>query len=548
MSLSTAGQLPAYSPPAGGRARRRRPALGHRAAWLALAAAVVGAIVIPRVALVILPLNADQGLFITIGEVLKHGGVVGRDTWDNKPPGTYYLYAAILSFAPEYARTCSVGGPPLPWPVHPFACAQVVLTAFDSLYALALAVAVGWFGRRVFGAAAGAVATLLCAISVSMLQILNGGGMPDFHALLPSTLAYALTLRYAETARLRWLVGAGVLAGASVLFKQTGLVLAAGIGVWLLVRGSWRESVRQLPAAPGPLAALIAGFAAVIGTAGVLLAAVGALPAVIEQAFLFNRFYVGSPANVNNLFFQIPRQSWNVFTGSQSGLWLATFGGLGPLLGLVRDRRVALVVAWLVASVVSLLLGGSHLHDYYYLALIPSFSVCGGWALARLWRGSDLVGRAWLLATAATLFAYSSQLQWHQYGNAWYSRLLSSTHTADEFVAGSIKGGSGALFVWGNAAQVYALTGRPPASRYLHTLALSYDYAVHDRLVPNRAELMATLQSAPPEIIAVDTPWLRRENTLEFPELRAFLEREYDLTNTPSNPIFEGWEVYHRRS
>ena len=95
---------------------------------------------------------------------------------------------------------------------------------------------------------------------------------------------------------------------------------------------------------------------------------------------------------------------------------------------------------------------------------------------------------------------------------------------------------------------MYALSGRVPASRYLHTLALSYDYAYHDRLERNRAELLRTLEDAPPEIIAVDTPSLRRAKTLEFPELRALLARDYQLTNTPSNPIFEGWEIYHRRS
>jgi hypothetical protein len=59
---------------------------------------------------------------------------------------------------------------------------------------------------------------------------------------------------------------------------------------------------------------------------------------------------------------------------------------------------------------------------------------------------------------------------------------------------------------------------------------------------------MSKLQSDPPQVIAIDTPWLRRENTLDFPELSALLGRDYELANSPANPIFEGWEIYRLRS
>ena len=101
--------------------------------------------------------------------------------------------------------------------------------------------------------------------------------------------------------------------------------------------------------------------------------------------------------------------------------------------------------------------------------------------------------------------------------------------------------------MWGNGAQVYALSGRSPASRFLHTLALSNDFAVNDQMAAHRAELMATLNTAPPALVVLDTPWLTRSRTLDFPELRALLAREYELTNNPSNPIFAGWRIYRRQ-
>jgi Dolichyl-phosphate-mannose-protein mannosyltransferase len=516
-------------------------------AYVVLVLAIFGAIVLPRAATTVLPLNADNGLYIAAGKVLKQGGVVGRDTWDNKPPGTYYVYAGLLAVTPDYSVDCTLSGRPLPASGVPVSCAQIVLSIFDSLYAFAIVAAVWWIGRRLFGAGSGALAALLCAIFVSMLNLMRGGGLPDFHALLPSTLGYAAALRYAETGRVRWLVLAGALLGVACLFKQTGLVLFAGIGVWLIVR-SMHESRNGWQCVLRRGGLLGAGFVSVLGLSAAILAVIGALPDVINQAILFNRYYVGSPGNVNNLLSQARTQTWNVFVDSQSGLWLAALGAL-PLLpiAVARDRRVWLVIAWVAASTASLLLGGAHLLVYYYLVLVPPLAVCGGWALTNIWRRSSNLARVWLAVTAATLLAYGSHFQVAEYERAWYSRLQSTTHVPEEFVAGLIRGGQGSLFVWGNGSQVYALSGRQPASRYLHTLALSNDFAVHDQVATNRAELMATLAAAPPAVIAIDTPWLKRVHTLEFPELQQLLASDYELSNSPTNPIFEGWLIYHHR-
>src|SRR6266851_4446307 len=144
------------------------------AAYVVLVATIVIVIVLPRAAAAILPLNADQGLYITAGQIIKRGGVVGRDTWDNKPPGTYYLYAALLKFAPDYSVDCPIKGPRLPSDGLHVACAQIVLSAFDAIYAAALVAAVWWIGRSMFGAVAGALAGALCAVFISMLNVMHG--------------------------------------------------------------------------------------------------------------------------------------------------------------------------------------------------------------------------------------------------------------------------------------------------------------------------------------------------------------------------------------
>jgi hypothetical protein len=382
-----------------------------------------------------------------------------------------------------------------------------------------------------------------------MLQIGSGGGIADQYVLLPSAIAYAAAAISAERHELRWLLIAGALGGVAMLVKQTGVVLLAGIGGWLLMRGGRQRGSRRRRADVSGWAALAVGAGGVLAVCGVALARAGALADVVDQAYLFNLSYVSQPANVNSFPAQLAAQSWAVFDGSQSGLWVAGVLGL-CMLGMSRSLAGGnlLVLAWLVSSAITVIAAGAQLHVNYYLALVPPLSILGGYGLARLWDTRGMVVRAALSAVAMVLIVHSSQFQNHQYGNAWYSRIQSNTHSTEEFVAGAIGNDPGSLFIWGNAPQVYALTGRPPASRYLHTIGLSYDYAFHTELQQNRAELMATLESAPPRVVAIDTPWLRRARTLPFPELDAFLARGYLLANDTSNPIYDGWGVYRRVS
>ena len=499
-----------------------------------------------------LPLGPDQGLYITIGEEIKHGRVPWRDAWDNKPPGTYYLYAAALTLGPDYSQQCTLAGPLIPSEGFLIRCAQFTLTAVDVLWTLAVVAATWWIAARLFGGPAGALAGLLCAFFISMASVAHGGNTPDDLALLPSTLAVAATLGYAGSGRRSALVLAGALGAAAVLFKQTAIVVLLGLALWGLL-GPHRR--RDLPA-------LALGALLVFGATAAVFARLGVLGDLVEQTLLWNGRYVAAPG-LAQIPLQAARQSFRVFTDSQGGLWLAALGAL-PLVPRVRrgDRRLAgphgdpgvamgalaLLLIWVVASCLGLALGGARFFAYYYVAVVPPLAVCGAFGLAELWRGSRGPGHAWLAVAGAALVVFCGQLQAHVFQRAWYERLVSTVWTPEEFVGGSIKGDPGTLFVWGNGSQVYAISGVRPASRYLHTLALSSDFGVTAQVAEHRRELMATLEAAPPDHIALDTPWLTTNGTQPFPELRALLDRDYTLANDPKNPTMAGWELYRLKS
>jgi len=517
-----------------GAARRQ---LRWRGALSALAVvAMVGWVGAARAAFAVLPLGPDQGLYITIGELIKHGGVPYRDAWDNKPPGTYYLYAAVLSAGPDYVQECVLSGRLIPSKGFRARCAQIVLSAVDAVWALATAAAVWAVGRRLFGPSVGVLAALLCSVFVSMIPLAHGGNTPDLLALLPGTLAVAAALHYVDSGRRSWLLLAGVLGAIACLFKQTGIVILVAIGLWLVTRRAWRAAL-----------ALSGAAAVVVLATAALFARLGALPDMVQQVVLWNGSYVASPG-LAGLPLQAARQSFKVFMDSQSGLWLAALGA-APLVprALRGETRLVLLAFWVVASVAGLALGGARFFQYYYVAIVPPLAVCGGWALAALWaRVRDAPGRVWLAAAAASLFVFSAQLQAHELQRAWYGRLVSTTWAPEEFVGGSLQGDRGSLFVWGNGSQVYALSGNRPAARFLHTLALSNDFARAADMAQHRRELMAAFAANPPDHIVLDTPWLSTVGTLDFPELRALLSRDYVLANDPTNPTVSGWEVYRR--
>src|SRR5262249_28644307 len=156
-----------------------------------------------------------------------------------------YLYAAVLTGAPDYAQQCIFHG--RPFPANDglrIACAQVRLSAFDGLYALVTAAVVGLIGRSLFGAAAGWLAAILFAIFASMFEVARYGGLPDQHILLPLALAYGATFRFDRVGHGRWLVLAGALGAFAALFKQTGVLDLAAICAYLIVRALVDHGVR----------------------------------------------------------------------------------------------------------------------------------------------------------------------------------------------------------------------------------------------------------------------------------------------------------------
>lgn len=155
----------------------------------------------------------DSGTFAYCGQIIRNGGLMYRDCWDNKPPGVYYLDALAIR----------LGGS------SPFA-----IWLFQAIW-LSIAIAIFYLiMNRIWEsqalAAVGAFVLLLVLLYPGIFQ---GGNLTETYDILPVVLALGALWAYLNTGHRRWLVAIGLLTAAGFLLKPT--YIAIGLATGLLV-------------------------------------------------------------------------------------------------------------------------------------------------------------------------------------------------------------------------------------------------------------------------------------------------------------------------
>ena len=212
------------------------PAKTHSSRW-----AVSGPLMIVVLAagaiLIALPIKSplnpyDEGLALVNGMRVLNGDIPFRDYWAIYPPGQSYVLAAIFGVAGQNI---------------------FVERVYDTVVRVLLALVLYVTAARVLCSWRWALAPYM-AISV-LLASAWFYGYAVFPALLFGFAALLLGFRFLETARTRWLAGAGLLLGVTTLFRiDLGAYTAAAISVtlvlkWLLLSAgdeTWGRRTRDL--------------------------------------------------------------------------------------------------------------------------------------------------------------------------------------------------------------------------------------------------------------------------------------------------------------
>ncbi|MCG8405228.1 MAG: glycosyltransferase family 39 protein [Phycisphaerales bacterium] len=236
-------------------------------------------VVITRLSWSDIPLQTDAGMWAYIGRRILDGSLLYNELWESKPPGIYYVFAAVEWLFRDNA--------------------VVALRCLDALLSLAVFGVTYRLARRFASPVASAAATVLLSL-VFCHRILSdwGDNVEKFVALLEMTgcllflkgIHQSREPREPASTRTVYLFATGICCGFAGLFKQTGILFFAVALFWIVWVGLRQTESRRTPARIG-LLILGAAFpwAVVVG----FLLRAGTLTDFWSQVIQYDLFRVG---------------------------------------------------------------------------------------------------------------------------------------------------------------------------------------------------------------------------------------------------------------
>ena len=492
------------------------------------------------------PLGFDQGEFVWVGDIIRHGGLPYRDAWDTKGPLAYYLGAlARLLFGRNE------------WGVRAFD----LLVFFAGLKGVAV-LARRWGGDR----AAALSACGVLALRYATLDY-NNTAQPDGWAgvmLVGAALAMSGDSRRAA-GRLARFALAGALIGGTTLVKPTyGLFLLApaayAAAEWSMSAGDPKRHGRL---ASSTLATGV-GFAMTIAGAVLWFAAHGALDAFLDVHLRWTTaVYAGTGT------------PWLLRVVEIATAWLAgpfaitlPFVVVGAVTLWARRRAAAcFTLAWLVAAVANTAVQGKFFL-YHWLPLYAPHALLAGFGLAVCYQAArrdettdatatDLAAgptspvRVLYLAAAGVLWCSialgpvydlyrwaKAELRPQTRAEYWQREFgldgwqPDSWHGIERYIVARTRAGDPVLLLGGNPGRLAIADRRFPGRFGIALpLILGEGKPVRDTY---RREFLAALRATPPVYVVRARPdvcererWAGYHCVRDFPELDSLLARDY---------------------
>ena len=433
--------------------------------------------------------HGDEGIYLTIGQALRHGKMLYRDIHDNKPPLLYWAAAVAGSFF---------------W-----------LRFLALLAAMGGATGFYYLARHFFPSKKSFWLTIVF-IFLMAIPCLEGNTANAETFFVPLTVigfCFFVNKKYFK---------AGLLMGLSFLFKSPPLF--DFVAMILFVFWPILEKKLAFNLLKQKIIFLTAGFALPVFMTLIYYSIKGILPLYLESAFLLNFPYLSSWSSGGNLF--------------SSGLFRRAIILLLVLAGMIVwqkkksfNNKSLLVFLWFLLALFGALLS-SRPYPHYLLQVVPSFLLLGGLVVFRTSKTMAsffifalflIIGAVhWLGFYFYPLLSYYQNLARFALGQknrldywSWFDNRV----PRDYQVAGVLQeltNEDDEIFIWGNEPSIYALSRRQPASRY----AVAY----HIQDFKKEKEVLQQLRQTPPAAIVYDTDF-----EYSFPGFNTFLSSNYLL-------------------
>lgn len=530
----------------------RRPT-ARSAAAIAIGWSMLAGLLALRLPAIVEPAGNDQSLYMYVADTVRRGGVPYVDAWDQKPPGIFFVYAAVRAL----------------WPRESAVAVADVIGAGVTAWLL-----VG-IGRRLSGPttgfAAAAIVLLFGHPSIARLSGVYLRGQCEVFIAAAIAGAIALVWRR-ESGRGRWFA-AGVCLGAAFWLKYNALAYALPIGAALVAATGWRARARAgaLWIAAGALAvsAVVLGY----------FAAHGALQALRVATIDYNLRYSGETYTSGPLGAIAYVAALPFGRARADVLWFFGLAGAAVLAVLTwrRERAtVVVVLTWIAAAVVSIAVNGARDLPQYFIQAAPALALAGAVgaaaALDRGWMGRAAVALVLLIglwrigtdspAVAGLRWGGLPQLADNLRLDVAYLRgrvdrlsYLSRFKGAQKYDAAAVAtladhirettGPRDRILVFGFAPAVYLESERQSASRFLWSRPVVLEFEA-DRPGYGSRGLLDDLRRTPPAIVALEKhDWGPGDPNSEAfflgnPDLHAWLSAGYVADE--DTPVFSVWK------
>ena len=428
-----------------------------------------------------LPLDRDEGEYATLAQQWPHGALPYRDLLEQKPPLVPLLYRAALGAGADVVG--SVRRMAMVWQLATAACLFLLMRALagdGAAFAATALWAVASSGTRIQGLTANTEAFVTLPVAAAMLLLARRDRSPDVAAAAPRPVARATVAALL----------AGVLVGVASLAKQPAILALAPLQ--FLGPGGLRERIRTL-------------LATVVGAA---------LPWLGVLAYFTGRGAGGSAVfcllSYNLAYAGLGAAGWADRAVGMTRMVLPEQGTLWALaaLGALRARTSRSAVPLLVwaAAAVGFVAGSGRFYPHYFVVTVAPLA-----CLAGLWLGEspNSTRTPAVLRFAACFLAVIavSRTSW----GAWTAASpeersvrifgIPNFALAGEVAATveSVDPAGRTLWIWGAEPELYALTRRRPANRFL----FHYPFTGDAPPWPGGAEEVAASLAAPTTRVAV---------------------------------------------
>ena len=465
-----------------------------------------------RIRLLSFPLERDEGEYAYLGQLIQQGFPPYSLAYSMKLPGTYFMYALIMSFLGQKVTAIHLG-------LMIINCATVLLVYKVS--------------AKIVGSLAGVVAACSYAFLSLSPSVLGFAGHAT-HFVVFWAMAGILTLLYAmEKNKWPLYFAAGALLSIAFIMKQPGVfftffgVVAIAIHHVQQRTLTWRRMCRSF----GPF---IGGVLLPLLIMVVYLNAAGVLDKFWFFTFVYSFKYASQiPLSV------APDAFIASFPGVVDDFFLIwSFAALG-FVSLFLQHSLGNKRLWISLFAVCSFLTvcpGFYFRQHYFVTLLPAVSLLAAvfinylyiWSTRLLGRRLRASGRALSMCIAILVFAAALMVGIVPQTDYLFAEnpqsLCRRFYGANPFpesleVARFIElhtAATDSIAVIGSEPQIYFYSGRRSATGYIYTYSLM---EAHEYSLKMQKEMAAEVERSNPKFIVfvrVATSWLARPDSERF--------------------------------